>query len=213
MPVCRLCAGTTVLFYEADRPFSAKYYHCPQCDLVQLDEKSILDGEEEAAQYNLHQNDKKEPGYVEFLGRCLDPTIKYLAPGMSGLDFGCGPYPMLAELMSERGFPMDHYDPYFYPDATKLKRSYDFVTATEVIEHFNEPAIAWKELTAKARKGGIISVMTSLRYERVDFPGWHYRRDATHVSFYSPATMEWIAKAFDLEVLEMPKNVAIYRKN
>lgn len=177
-----------------------------------MDERSILQSESEASHYQLHENDKKELGYVDFLGRCLDPTLKYLAPGMPGLDYGCGPYPMLAELMGERGFPMDYYDPYFYPNQDLLKRRYDFVTATEVVEHFNEPYQAWKEMVSRVREGGLLSVMTSLRYEDVDFAGWHYRRDATHVCFYAQETMDWVANEFNLEILERPKNVVIFRK-
>ena len=38
-----------------------------------------------------------------------------LKPGDYGLDFGCGPEP-LAAMLSEHGFSVALYDPFFYPD-------------------------------------------------------------------------------------------------
>lgn len=160
----------------------------------------------------MHENDKRDPGYLAFLERCLEPASAFLRPGASGLDFGCGPYPMLAEIMGERGFPMDYFDPYFFPRLTQDKQ-YEFVTATEVVEHFYEPGRAWRELVDRARVGGIIAVMTSIKYEELDFAGWHYRRDETHVCFYTPETFRWIAQFFKLEILESLKNVVIFKKS
>ena len=51
---------------------------------------------------------------------------------MSGLDFGAGPGPALAAMMSEDGFDVAIYDPFFQPDAEALQRKYDFITCTAV---------------------------------------------------------------------------------
>ena len=52
---------------------------------------------------------------------------------MSGLDFGAGPGPALAAMMSEDGFDVAIYDPFFQPDAEALQRKYDFITSTETV--------------------------------------------------------------------------------
>ncbi|MDA1381669.1 methyltransferase domain-containing protein [Plesiomonas shigelloides subsp. oncorhynchi] len=55
------------------------------------------------------------------------------------MDFGCGPGPLLAQMLEEAGFRMHKYDPYFHPERATLAREYDFVTCTEVAEHFMPP--------------------------------------------------------------------------
>ena len=211
---CRLCHSSSVHPYlSAERPFRASYLICSNCGLVYLDECFLLEKFEEQSQYKLHQNDKRDPGYVNFLYKCLTPTLKQLGPGMKGLDFGCGPYPMLVELMHEEGFEMDGFDPYFFPSTHELEDKYDFVISTEVVEHFNDPHLSWNDMVAKVAKGGFLSVMTSLRYENIDFKSWHYRHDKTHVSFYSEKTMNWIADFFKLEVVAIEKNVFIFKKS
>ncbi|MCO4755111.1 MAG: class I SAM-dependent methyltransferase [Bacteriovoracaceae bacterium] len=211
---CRLClkTGTVQSFIKVDRPFKAKYFKCTNCDLVTLDEEQLLGPEKELSHYKCHENDKPDPGYTKFLYRCLAPTLKFLDPKMKGLDFGCGSYPMLAELMRKEHFEMDYYDPFFYPSKESLQDNYDFVTATEVVEHFHEPSKSWDELVSRVGKGGVLSVMTSLHSEDLDFTNWSYRFDHTHVSFYSVKTMNWIAQNHGLEVLEASKNVVIFKK-
>ena len=211
---CRLCSNFENVehFLKVEKPFKANYFHCSQCDLIMLDENQLFKSSEEIDHYKLHKNDKKDPGYVSFLYRCLTPTLKFLSAKMKGLDFGCGPYPMLVELMKDEGYEMDYYDPYFYPEKDKLEQCYDFVIATEVVEHFNEPKLSWQELITKVSKGGILSIMTSMHNEAVDFRNWSYRYDHTHVSFYSMKTMHWIALNYQLEILEVSKNIVIFKK-
>ncbi|MEX0798752.1 MAG: class I SAM-dependent methyltransferase [Bacteriovoracaceae bacterium] len=209
---CRLCHGETFLFFEAVKPFEARYERCLRCELVQMEKSRLLEPEEEKNKYLIHENSKRDPGYIEFLYQCLGPTLNYLKSGNKGLDFGCGPYPMAAELMREEGYEMDCYDPHFYPSPQSLNKTYAFVIATEVVEHFNNPAAAWSKLRRLVEKNGVLSIRTSFLYPHVDFLGWHYRRDMTHVCFYSPKTLRWLAKNFNLQILEELKNVAVFKK-
>ena len=39
-----------------------------------------------------------------FLGRLAEPLVERLDPGASGLDFGCGPGPALAAMLTRRGY-------------------------------------------------------------------------------------------------------------
>lgn len=208
---CRLCDSEVSLYFESVKPFRAKYFRCFSCGLVQMDEKFFLNPDSEKAVYQSHENHNKDPGYVEFLNQCLKPTLKHVSSGFKGLDYGCGPCSILAELMREKGFAMDVYDPFFFPEIKE--EAYAFVTATEVVEHFNHPLVSWRQMVDRVKKGGVLSVMTSILYSSVDFAGWHYRRDITHVSFYSPKTFKWIANRLDLAILEEMRNVVIFRKN
>jgi len=53
--------------------------------------------------------------------------------------------------------------------------------------------------------------MTQMLYSTEQFSNWWYLRDKTHVSFYSPKTMEYIAKVNNLNlILPEKKNVAIF---
>jgi SAM-dependent methyltransferase len=89
---------------------------------------------------------------------------------------------------------MRRFDPFFHPDRASLAGVYDFVALCEVIEHLFTPRAELERLRGLLRPGGWLGVMTSLWTDEVDFARWHYRRDPTHVAFYSEATFRWIAE-------------------
>jgi 2-polyprenyl-3-methyl-5-hydroxy-6-metoxy-1,4-benzoquinol methylase len=103
-------------------------------------------------------------------------------------------------MMEERGHHMTVYDPLFAPDISALERQYDFVTCTEVVEHFHQPAREFELLASLVRPGGVLAIMTSLLHDGIDFQKWHYRRDPTHVSFYRRHTFIWLARHLGLPV-------------
>ncbi len=142
----------------------------------------------------LHENDPGDPGYVGFLRRLADPLIARLRPGARGLDFGCGPAPVLSDRLTSAGFPCAAYDPFFAPDNALLENRYDFITCSEVVEHARDPAEMFAILHRLLAPGGVLGVMTML-YESEDaFDGWWYTRDPTHVCFYDETTMRWIGE-------------------
>ena len=47
---------------------------------------------------------------------------------------------------------MSLYDPFFFPDRTRLSRRYDFITATEVVEHLHRPGEELERLWAMLRR-------------------------------------------------------------
>ena len=69
--------------------------------------------EEEEYRYAQHNNSDDCPGYRDFLNQALEPTLPYLDFGMEGLDFGCGPNPVLARMLDEAGYSCTYYDPFF----------------------------------------------------------------------------------------------------
>jgi len=172
------------------------YWRCDACGLRFLDPAQHPDRATERAQYLTHQNEVDDPRYWQFLSRLADPLMARLAPGSSGLDFGCGPGPALAAMLREAGHEMALYDPIFAPDPAPLSGRYDFVTCTETAEHFHDPAAEFARLRQLVRPGGILAIMTSFPPEDAEYATWRYRMDPTHVVFYPEATFRWLARAW-----------------
>ncbi|WP_245522983.1 class I SAM-dependent methyltransferase [Thioalkalivibrio sulfidiphilus] len=206
---CPLCTAIAP-WYTADQ--YRDFFRCPACDLLFVDPVTHPSPDEERAIYDLHENDPDDPGYRRFLSRLTGPLIERLEPGMSGLDFGCGPGPALSMMLVESGFEVALYDPLYAPDARVLERRYDFVTCTEVVEHFHEPARDWPRLVQLLRPGGWLAVMTRMRVSLEKFPGWQYKNDPTHVCFYSPAVIQWLARRLGLELHLHAGDVVLFRR-
>ena len=205
--VCRASAPRHFLSVEG-----RDYWRCDACECRFLDPRQHPAPHDEHAHYLLHENETHDPGYRRFLSRLALPLLERIAPAGSGLDYGCGPGPALAEMLREAGHGVSLYDPFFRPDPAPLARQYDFVTCTEVAEHFHRPAEEFDRLFSMVRPGGWLAVMTCFQTEDAAFARWHYRRDPTHVVFYREATMRRIA-AMHGSSCEVPvKDVALMQR-
>lgn len=196
---CPLCShADTPLFHQDNRRC---YFQCQQCYLVFADPASRLSAEDELAQYQLHNNDVNDAGYRQFLQRLATPLQQHLAAtGLAGLDFGCGPGPLLANMLQEGGQQMAVWDPFFAADSSVLQRQYDFISCTEAIEHFAQPATEWQLWLELLKPGGTLAIMTKRYTDAAAFANWHYKLDPTHVSFFCEATFQYLARrdGFDL---------------
>jgi hypothetical protein len=206
---CPLCANEAGTYAEDRR---RAYFHCPRCDLVFADPSSHLDAEAEKAEYDRHENDPSDSRYRRFLGRLAKPLLGRLSPGMRGLDYGCGPGPTLSLMLEEAGMIMAVHDPFFRPNPEALGLQHDFVTCTEVVEHFTNPARDWERLSALLRTGSWLGIMTKLVIGRERFVTWHYKDDPTHVAFYSPSTFAWLGTHFGLTVERVDRDVILLQK-
>jgi SAM-dependent methyltransferase len=135
-----------------------------------------------------------------------------LKPGAEGLDYGCGPGPAASVMLGERGFPTQNYDLYFFPDETLLSRKYDFLVCTEVLEHLRRPAEDLARLDALLKPDGLLGVMTGVLEDDASFSGWWYRKDFTHIAFYRPETLGWIAGRFGWTLTRPSRDAALFRK-
>lgn len=185
---------------------------CGRCRLVYVPASQLPSLELERAHYRLHNNDVNDAAYRKFLSRALDPVLRRVAPGSSGLDFGCGPGPALAAMLQEHGYHVQLYDPAFYPDQAPLRAAYDFITCTEVIEHCHDAAKVWKQLVQMLKPSGWLVVMTKRLVEGANFGSWHYARDPTHVRFYSEATFHWVAQRWQCQLHIEGDDVVALRK-
>lgn len=204
-PACPLChtAGSSLFCTAPQGHKLLDYYRCSECRLTFVAPAQLPTLAEEKAEYDLHCNDPQDAGYRAFLARLAAPLQALLPPAAVGLDFGCGPGPTLSSMFREAGFSCADYDPLYANDPQLLTRDYDFVSCTEVAEHFHQPGDSFALLQRLLRPGGVLGVMTRWLMADAQFERWHYRRDPSHVCFYKPATFEWIAARWDL-VLHLP---------
>jgi 2-polyprenyl-3-methyl-5-hydroxy-6-metoxy-1,4-benzoquinol methylase len=129
------------------------------------------------------------------------------------LDYGCGPGPTLSVLFKEKGFDMKNYDPFFFNEPNFLTIPYDFITCTEAIEHFSDPLKEIRLLVSLLKKGGWLAIKTETWARLIKFRTWYYRKDPTHVIFFSEKTFGWISGKFHLNLEKHPKSVFLLQKN
>lgn len=211
---CPLChAAAPFWLREGRRGMPARDYHrCPDCKLVFVPAVFHLDAAAERAEYDLHRNDPLDEGYRRFLGRLVKPLRERLPAGTTGLDFGCGPGPALQQLLRGNGLACATYDPYYQPDTTVLEARYDFVTCTEVVEHFAQPRASFDLLHTRLKPGGILAIMTRRPGDAAAFSTWHYSRDPTHIAFYALETFNWIADRYDLRIEVLADDIVLLHK-
>ena len=212
--MCPLCLSKDVLVaLQSERKNLERVYkRCLYCRLLYVPKKYHLNSVEQKMRYLEHNNDVDDLDYKKFLLPLKEAMIPYIIPNSWGIDFGAGPGPALANMFSNDGFNMSLYDLYFHADRSVLERSYDFVVTSETVEHFESPRLEFKLMNALLKEGGVIGIMTSILYESIDIEKWYYRMDPTHIAFYTPETMEWIAKEHGWKLHKLCKNVCVFQK-
>ena len=207
-PLCR--THESGLFHEDKRRL---YFRCQVCSLIWVPSRQFLSPRQEKAEYDLHQNHPGDMGYRRFLGRLFDPMVNELPAASRGLDFGSGPGPTLSVMFEEAGHSMALYDPFYAPDRRVLDATYDFVTATEVVEHLHRPMDELDRLWRCVRPGGLLGLMTKLALGREAFARWHYKNDLTHVCFFSHDTFRWLGDRFGSAPRFIGQDVILFRKS
>ncbi len=208
-PACPLCGADKPTAYHRDRLRS--YWRCQDCTLVFVPPAARVNAAAEKARYDQHRNDPADPRYRQFLSRLTDPLVARVPRGAVGLDFGSGPGPALGPMLAEAGLIVHTYDVFYAPDQTVWSRRYDFITATEVIEHLYHPLTELDRLFSALVPGGYLAIMTRWVGDHGTFACSRYIRDPTHVCFYNAATCRWIARRWRAS-LELPRtDVALFR--
>ena len=114
--------------------------------------------------------------------------------------------------MTEQGHRVALYDPFFFPDRSVLDDTYDFITATEVVEHLRHPGQEFELLWSLLRSGGWLGIMTKLALDADAFSRWHYKNDRTHIRFFSIKTFEWLANSWHARLMIVDKDVILLQK-
>ena len=202
---CLICSAETVLI--KDQKTDKHYLYCTRCKFIRLTARSFLSEAEERKRYRLHDCSMNDPGYVAIFEEFIDQAIKpFIQPGNTrmALDFGSGPdpNPVLPALLSRLGFRTVHYDKFFHPDSQWLSQpsQYHLITMTEVVEHLRQPQQQIPQLMRLLCPDGILALMTRfhpvrrpVKSETDAFLNWWYRRDPTHISFFSPESIAHLA--------------------
>lgn len=207
---CILCRSEETAHFCRRDGFD--YLKCSDCDLIFVQPGQRLDPEVEKSRYDLHENDPDDENYRAFLNQLFEPLNQRIAPASRGLDFGAGPGPTLHLMFEEAGHSMSIYDPFYAPDQSVLDRTFDFITTTETAEHFFNPRREFDLLWSRLKPGGYLGIMTKMVPSDDRFPDWHYRKDDTHVTFYSPDTFNWIAGHYGGTLELFGERTAIIRK-
>lgn len=206
---CRLCKSERTQRLEVSND-PRYYFLCENCALIFTDHHFHLDPEQERMRYLEHNNGLHQQGYVQFLEKIIKPSLQYITPQMQGLDYGCGPEPTLSKLLARQGIQCYDYDPLFGFDHPK--KNYDFVFATECLEHFYNPLEEWLKLSSLIKVEGILSIMTE-QWESLDnFQNWYYKRDRTHVCFYHYRTFAYVSKCYGFDIMYRDRNRSIILK-
>lgn len=207
---CPLCGSHHLLPWTPET--QQTYWRCTSCALVFLDPCHYLSLEDEQAHYCLHENDPYDAGYRGFLARITQPLLEHLAAQSihqgNCLDFGCGPGSAVAAVLEESGHHCTLYDPQFAPDTAVMLlntegklRQYNAIACTEVVEHLQQPMDILSALAIRLKQGGVLAIMTGeCPDDEVAFARWHYRRDPTHIVFFSSTTWQFVAEKLGLSL-------------
>ncbi|HWU42930.1 MAG TPA: class I SAM-dependent methyltransferase [Bdellovibrio sp.] len=214
---CVLCKTPHSAAFKVIQKPERNYFHCPICDLIFMSPDEHLSAAQEKARYDHHQNEDMK-GYRAFLEPLVKDLEQYAQSSrrppseIQVLDFGCGPTAFLGNWLTEKSFRVTNYDLYYQPDQEALKKNYHVITSTEVWEHLQKPLEEISKLVNLLKPGGLLAVMTSSHKGEAAFHDWYYRRDLTHVTFFSEKTMKWIANHFHLQLTKSRSPFWIFKK-
>jgi len=198
---CLICGNDTISYPHPK--FDMLFHECEHCQFIFKNVKNYPSEELEFQKYEEHQNDDGNLGYVNFLTNFIDSAIiPYIKKGKA-LDFGSGPNPVLAKILTnDYFFDVDIYDYFYAPNKVYESKLYDLITSTEVVEHLRNPLEAFQLFYNHLNPNGVLSILTLFHpNQREELFQWHYIRDVTHLCFFTPVTMKKIADICNFEFL------------
>jgi len=212
MSNCLICGNETTTIIDSQ--IRVSHSHCQQCEFIYKNKEFHLSLDTEHENYKMHNNSFESEGYVKIFINLLNDYIKPLNITGKVLEFGSGPGPVLKELLIREGYDVFDFDPFFNKNLVYLKHKYQLITSTEVVEHFVDPLKEFKHLSNLLEKDGYLLLMTRLRtMDENEFLNWWYRRDLTHISFYTLDTFKEIGKRNGLELIKSNNvNIIIFKK-
>jgi hypothetical protein len=199
---CKICGAKTREIRH--NKLKTSYSQCKLCEFISKDENAIISSQEELKIYNYHNNSIENEKYVAYFKDFLDNAVlPHFNGARFGLDFGSGPSPVLAMILErDYGFDMDIHDLFYSPEKPYKDKQYNLITCTEVIEHLKNPLAYFRLFKELLHDGGILAIMTLFHPNNdIDFMDWFYVRDRSHISFYTPRTLEMIGELIGLKLI------------
>jgi SAM-dependent methyltransferase len=204
---CTLC--NTALKNRLDK----HYFICSTCGGIVKDEKYYLTPKQEKSRYEEHNNDVNDTRYQQFTAPITELVIEKFDPTHLGLDYGCGTGPVISKQLKEKGYEVQLYDPYFFPDNEYMNYNYDYIFGCEVFEHFHNPKHEIEKLLNLLKPNGNLIIMTHLYDKSIFFDTWYYRNDATHVFIFTELTIHYLSEKYDLTIERLSERLIVFRKN
>ncbi len=198
-----------------DEQFDISYYYCKTCEFMQMDDSKRVPFDKEREVYDRHENSIECEGYVNMFQNFINSAVIPFKSSGLALDFGSGPEPVLTQIIKrDYEFDIDNYDLHFQPEKVYEGKKYDVIVSTEVVEHLPDPMEVFRLFHDLLEDGGVLAFMT-LFHENDDdaFLKWWYRRDETHISFFTVKTLENIAKSIGFKVIYTDgRRICTFRK-
>ena len=207
---CPLCQSKTqsLIFKDSYR----EYLSCSDCEFVFVPKTYHLNEFEEKIRYDTHNNDPSDSRYRQFLSQLTKPLLEKIPEKSSGLDFGSGSGPTLSIMLQERGHHVELYDKFYAPNEQIFSKRFDFITASEVVEHLRNPKFELKRLATILKPGGYLAVMTHMLTEKINFGDWYYKNDPSHIGFFNEKSFMHLANELGFGVNIYSERVIFLKK-
>lgn len=203
---CPLCHNQGNAFYKES------FYECNVCAGIFRAKELLPNPFDEKARYEQHINDVHDLHYQAFVSPITSKVCEDYTTDSIGLDFGSGTGAVISKVLEDRGYTIYQYDPFFNNKPELLQNRYDYIVCCEVIEHFHDPEKEFHLLKRILKPGGRLYVMTSIYNKDIDFHGWNYKNDKTHVFIYQKETFEWIKYKFDFSAMSIDNRLVVFQK-
>jgi len=194
---CPLCNSSSKPFYKNT------HYICNCCGGVFKSKEFHLKGDDEKNIYEKHKNISTDIRYQNFISPITNSVLNNKSKNTIGLDFGCGKDSAVIRVLKDKGYEIYGYDLFYLDDKSLLKNRYDYITSSEVIEHFKEPNKEFTLFKSLLKDDGSLYLMTDIYNESIDFDKWYYKNDPTHIFIYQRRTFEWIKEEFGFKKLHI----------
>lgn len=205
--LCPLCKGNSTFKYHY---WERDYFQCKDCFSLFMGKTFYPSQKRERERYLEHNNDVHDVRYQNFVSPITAAVENDFSPKDSGLDFGGGTGPVITKVLTDKGYNIIDYDPFFNYRPELLDKTYDYIACCEVMEHFFDPLDEFRLLRKLLKPGGKLYCMTKLYRLNINFKGWKYKDDPTHVFFYHRKALETIREKAGFKSLSVHKKLIIF---
>ena len=115
-------------------------------------------------------------------------------------------------MLEECGYCVDLYDKYYAKNYAVFDKQYDFITASEVVEHLRQPLVELSRLMGLVKSNGVLAIMTQILTPQIDFEQWYYKNDPSHVGFFSEKALNYLSQKWQAELYMISERVVIFKK-
>ena len=203
---CRVCRSTSESFAHATilGRYDIEYFRCRDCQFIQTEDPFWL---AEAYSDAIVSTDVGLIGRNERYAKIADRILRFVYPrAIRCVDYGGG-YGMFTRMMRDRGHHFLHRDPFCKNlfaaglEAEPDETGFDFLTAFEVFEHFDDPHVDLKRLDRIADHW---LVSTETVPDPVPQPDqwWYYVLDGgQHISLWSRRSLQLVASQYNRHLI------------